>query len=262
MHFARVQTRILFCSMIRTALLSICLVFLFGRTNVNGQTSRRVKFPSKDGVTITADMYEANPSYPWVVLFHMAQSSRGEFQRIAPKLNKLEVNCIAVDLRSGKENNFIVNETYVLAKNTGLGTSYMDAEMDMKAAIEKAYLIARKPVIVFGSSYSASLAIKLATEMPQVKAVIAFSPGEYFGKELNVAATASGLTKPTFIACGSDEKKYTDEIANSVKSSKKIYFAPPKGGAHGSKCLDKGTEGETEYWIQMINFIQTVKKEY
>ena len=228
----------------------------------DAQTARRVKFPSKDGVTITADMYEANPDYPWVVLFHMAQSSRGEFQRIAPKLNRLEVNCIAVDLRSGKENNFIVNETYVLAKNTGLGTEYMDAEADMKAAIEKAYLIARKPVIIFGSSYSASLALKLGSEMSQVKAVIAFSPGEYFGKELDVADAAKKLTKPTFIACGSDEKKYTDEIANAVQSKKKIYFAPGKGGAHGSTCLDKKTEGETEYWIQMINFLQTVKKEY
>lgn len=226
------------------------------------QTSRRVKFPSKDGVTITADMYEADPSYPWVVLFHMAESSRGEFQRIAPRLNRLEVNCIAVDLRAGKEENFIVNETYVLAKNTGLGTSYLDAEIDMKAAIEKTFMIARRPVIIFGSSYSASLALKLAQEMPQVKAVIAFSPGEYFGKELNVAEAVSGLTKPAFIACGSDEKKYTDEIANAVNSDKKIYFAPGKGGAHGSKSLLKTTEGETDYWIQMINFIQKVKKEY
>lgn len=207
-------------------------------------------------------MYEVDPSYPWVVLFHMAESSRGEFQRIAPRLNKLEVNCIAVDLRSGKEENFIVNETYVLAKNTGLGTSYLDAEIDMKATIEKAYMIARKPVIVFGSSYSASLALKLANEMSQVKAVIAFSPGEYFGKKLDVASSVKGLSKPTFIACGSDEKKYTDPIANAVTSPKKIYFAPPKGGAHGSKSLLKTTDGETEYWIQMINFIQKVKEEY
>lgn len=248
--------------MFRFLIITILFPLFIGVADSDAQTARRVKFPSKDGVTITADMYEANPDYPWVVLFHMAQSSRGEFQRIAPRLNKLEVNCIAVDLRSGKENNFIVNETYVLAKNTGLGTSYLDAEADMRAAIEKAYLIARKPVIVFGSSYSASLAIKLGSEMPQVKAVIAFSPGEYFGKDLDVANTAKSLTKPTFIACGSDEKKYTDEIANAVRSKKKIYFAPGKGGAHGSACLDKKTEGETEYWIQMINFLQTVKKEY
>ena len=246
----------------KTLLSILALIFFIGAVNVEAQTARRVKFPSKDGVTITADMYESNPDYPWIVLFHMAQSSRGEFQKIAPKLNRLELNCMAVDLRSGKEDNFIVNETYVLAKNTGLGTSYMDAEKDMKAAIEKAYLIARKPVIIFGSSYSASLALKLGSEMAQVKAVIAFSPGEYFGKELDVTDAAKGLSKPTFIACGSDEKKYTDQIASAVRSSKKIYFAPPKGGAHGSKSLLKETDGETEYWIQMINFIQTVKKEY
>lgn len=246
----------------RLSLVSILFFFLLNTIKVEAQTARRVKFPSKDGVTITADMYEADPSYPWVVLFHMAQSSRGEFQRIAPKLNKLELNCIAVDLRSGKERNFIVNETYVLAKETGLGTEYLDAEADMKAAIEKAYLIARKPVIILGSSYSASLAIKLGSEMSQVKAVIAFSPGEYFGKKLDVAKEAARLTKPTFIACGSDEKKYTDPIANAIKSAKKIYFSSPNGGAHGSACLEKGTKGETDYWVQLINFVQKVKKEY
>lgn len=248
--------------MIRLSLVSVLCFLLLNFMTVEAQTARRVKFPSKDGVTITADMYEADPSYPWVVLFHMAQSSRGEYQRIAPKLNRLELNCIAVDLRSGKERNFIVNETYVLAKETGLSTEYMDAEADMKAAIEKAYLIARKPVIILGSSYSASLAIKLGSEMSQVKAVIAFSPGEYFGKNLDVAKTAASLTKPTFIACGSDEKKYTDPIANAIKSSKKIYFASPNGGDHGSACLEKGTKGETDYWVQLINFIQKVKKEY
>lgn len=246
----------------RVSFLCVLIISFLSTQNVEAQSARRVKFPSKDGVTITADMYEANPDYPWIVLFHKAQSSRGEFQRIAVKLNRLELNCMAVDLRSGKEANFIVNETYVLARNTGLGTEYLDAEQDMRSAIEKAYIIGRKPVIIFGSSYSASLAIKLGAEMSQVKAVVAFSPGEYFGKKLDVAKAAQGLTKPTFIACGSDEKKYTDPIANAIKSSKKIYFAPPTGGAHGAASLDKGTEGETEYWIQMINFIQSVKKEY
>ncbi|MBI1286691.1 MAG: hypothetical protein GC178_03850 [Flavobacteriales bacterium] len=248
--------------MMRLRVLSLLLVVLVSAASVDAQTARRVKFPSKDGVTITADMYEADPSYPWVVLFHKAQSSRGEFQRIAPKLNKLEVNCIAVDLRSGKESNFIVNETFVLAKETGLGTEYLDSEQDMIAAIQKAFIIARKPVIIFGSSYTASLAMKLGQEMSQVAAVIAFSPGEYFGNKLNVMDVAHQLTKPTFIACSADEKKYVKPIADAVRTDKKIFFAPPKGGAHGAACLDKGTEGETEYWIQMINFIQTVKKEY
>jgi HJR/Mrr/RecB family endonuclease len=96
--------------MMRLSFVYVLLISFLSTLNVEAQTARRVKFPSKDGVTITADMYEANPDYPWIVLFHKAQSSRGEFQRIAVKLNKLELNCMAVDLRSGKEANFIVNE--------------------------------------------------------------------------------------------------------------------------------------------------------
>lgn len=246
----------------RSVLFALCPVFIFGAITADAQTARRVKFPSKDGVTITADMYEADPSYPWVVLFHQAQSSRGEYKYLAPRLNKLEVNCMAVDLRSGKESNFIVNETYVLAKNRGLDTDYTAAEVDMRAAIEKAYIVAGfKPVIIFGSSYSASLALKLAKEMSQVRAVIAFSPGEYFGKELNVAKTIRGLRKPTFIACSADEKKFTDYIALAVVGKKKIYFAPGKGGSHGASALFRETDGQTEYWVQLINFLQKVKKE-
>ncbi|MDP6908632.1 MAG: hypothetical protein QF371_03960 [Flavobacteriales bacterium] len=246
----------------RLTFFTITFYFLFCSFSTQGQTSRRVKFPSKDGVTITADMYEANPDYPWVVLFHQAQSSRGEFKYLAPKFNRLEVNCIAVDLRSGKEANFIPNETYVLAKDNGLPTEYMDAEKDMIAAIEKAYIVAgRKPVIILGSSYSASLALKLGIEMSEVKAVIAFSPGEYFGKDLSIIETVSGLRKPSFITCAANEKKWTKPIANSIWSSRKIFYVPSSGGAHGASALNKETEGQADYWIQVINFIQTVKKD-
>ena len=57
----------------RLSFLSLIVVMLLSTLQVGAQTARRVKFPSKDGVTITADMYEANPDYPWVVLFHKAQ---------------------------------------------------------------------------------------------------------------------------------------------------------------------------------------------
>ncbi|MFC2175855.1 hypothetical protein ACFLR1_02640 [Bacteroidota bacterium] len=226
----------------------------------NAQTKRRVKFPSKDGVTITADLYEVNPDYPWIVLFHQANSSRGEFQDIAPRLNMLELNCMAVDLRSGKEDNFIVNETYVLARDTKLNTGYLDAEQDMITAIEKAYVMAgNRPVIILGSSYSASLALKLAKEMRQIKAVLAFSPGEHFGQELNVAKTISGLSKPTFVTCASDEKKWTDGIITGIAKDKLIYFVPRSGGVHGARSLNKDTKGQTEYWIQVLNFTQLLR---
>jgi dienelactone hydrolase len=222
---------------------------------------RKVMFPSKDGLTITADLYETKPEDTWVVLFHQSNSSRGEFRDIAPRLNKLGLNCMAVDLRSGKEKNFRVNETAGLAKDARLPNDFIDSEKDMRAAIERAYGIGKRPVIILGSSYSASLALKLAKEMDEVRAVAAFSPGEFFERKLNVQKAIEGLSKPTFVTCAESEKKWVAELISGIPKGKLIYYAPGKGGAHGASSLLKETDGQTEYWIQLINFIQTVKKD-
>ena len=73
----------------------------------------KVTFESEDGVLITADHYLINQEYPYIVLFHQAGSSRGEFNEIAEKLMMLRYNCLAVDLRSGDNSNFVKNETAV-----------------------------------------------------------------------------------------------------------------------------------------------------
>lgn len=168
---------------------------------------------------------------------------------------------MAVDLRSGKEKNFRVNETAYLAKEANLPHEFIDAEQDLRAAIERAYGIGKRPVIVIGSSYSASLALKLAKEMKEVQAVVAFSPGEFFGSKLNVQTTIAGLSKPTFVASAASERKWVSELISGIPSGKMIYYAPGKGGEHGAKCLMKDTDGQAEYWIQLINFIQTLRKD-
>ncbi|MGI9480277.1 MAG: hypothetical protein ACR2PI_26540, partial [Hyphomicrobiaceae bacterium] len=55
-----------------------------------------------DGLKVTADVYRAvdTPDATWIVLAHQAGSSRGEYRTIAPRLNKLGFNAIAIDQRS------------------------------------------------------------------------------------------------------------------------------------------------------------------
>ncbi|MFT4525495.1 MAG: dienelactone hydrolase [Bacteroidia bacterium] len=223
---------------------------------------RRVIFPSKDGLTMYADLYETDKSHPYIVLLHMARSSRGEYREIAKRLNKLDLNCMAVDLRSGRERNYVPNETNALATKLGLNTRFLDSEPDIMTAIDNAYAIGGKPIILFGSSYTASLALKYAKENSKIKAVVAFSPGEYFGKDLNVEEAVAGLNKPTFIASSATEKEVTEAIASGVSKSKLITYIPPIGGKHGSESLNPDCEENHVYWIQMINFLQNVKKEY
>lgn len=237
------------------------MLFVVMVSQLPALAQRKVMFASKDGLTITADLYETEPEHPWIVLFHQSNSSRGEYRDIAPRLNKLNLNCMAVDLRSGKEKNFRVNETAALAKDAKLPSNFIDAEKDMVAAIERAYGIGRQPVILLGSSYSASLALKLATEMDEVAAVIAFSPGEFFDNKLNMQKAVTGLSKPVFVSGPASERRWIEELTSGIPTGKKITYIPGAGGVHGASCLLKTTDGQTEYWIQLINFIQTVKKD-
>ncbi|MDF1672231.1 MAG: hypothetical protein P1U41_01915, partial [Vicingaceae bacterium] len=98
---------------------------------------KTVSFKAKDGLEITADLYlTKDDKAPIIILFHQAGWSRGEYKEIAPKLNKLGFNCMAVDQRSGGDVNEIDNETFKRAEKKGLPTTYVDAIPDLNAAID------------------------------------------------------------------------------------------------------------------------------
>jgi hypothetical protein len=95
-----------------------CLIMVFCSC-VNGQKQNdetgekpdKITFTSSDNVIITADLYIIyEKSAPFIILFHQARSSRGEYIEIAPRLNELGFNCMAVDQRSGGSMNKIENQ--------------------------------------------------------------------------------------------------------------------------------------------------------
>ncbi|MCX7987571.1 MAG: dienelactone hydrolase family protein [Bacteroidales bacterium] len=225
------------------------------------EAQKTVTFPAKDGLVVTADLYEIDPSYSYVVLFHQAGSSRGEFREIAPRFTKLGYNCLAVDLRSGNEINFVVNQTALRAREQKLATSYFDAIFDMQAAIEYAANISRKPVVVLGSSFSASLALILATKNPQISAVIAFSPGEYFEPRLSVSDTLAYLNVPVWIGGTKDELPYLKNLTSKLKPQYLSLFTPIKHvGKHGAVALWADNPSKDEYWFSLLLFFNQIKE--
>ena len=227
------------------------------------QTTITVNFSTTDGLTVTADLYwtgDANAAV--ILLFHQANYSRGEYQKIAPKLNALGYNCLAIDQRSGGTVNGVVNETNKAAKTAGLPTAYPDAYADLQSAlsyVESTY--APKKLIVWGSSYSSSLALILASEHPsEIAAVLAFSPGEYFkldGKQ--IADYAANITQPAFITSAKSEEKAWRGIANVITSSGSVFFVPKESGHHGSSALIDQTPNHAEYWTAVEGFLASLK---
>jgi len=224
-----------------------------------------INFKSADNLLITADQYFSQPinTTPIIVLFHQAGSSRGEYNDIAPRLNRLGFNCIAVDLRSGEYSRGKDNETSIRASNAGLSTNYADALPDVISALQyirKQY--DHNEVIAWGSSYSASLVLKVAGDYPQlVDGVLAFSPGEYFshlGKSKTwIRDAAKNIKVPTFITSSKGETDSWNVIYEAIPSKSKTSFIPATAGRHGSRALWNKYDDSEAYWQAVSKFLNS-----
>jgi len=214
-----------------------------------------INFKSKDGLLITADYYPVKQHKGFILLCHRSHFHRGEYREIAPKLTKLGFLCLAIDQRSGMNVLNLINETKTLAKEQGLSTGYLDAKQDIEAAIEYGYKKNNNnPIIIIGSSYSASLALLISTETDKIKAVIAFSPGEYL-KKINLAEKIESINKPTFVTSTKKEIKDVSELIRFVDSSCITHFKPIVEGFHGARTLWGSVEGYELFWFELEKFL-------
>lgn len=220
----------------------------------------RTSFPAADGLTVTGWEFKGDSAHPWMLLCHQAGYSKGEYQITGQLLARMGYNCLAIDQRSGKEVNEVKNETAELAKKTGKGMTYLDAEQDIVAGLEYAYSKSGKPVILVGSSYSAALVLKVAAEHPdKVKAIISFSPAEYFGDKLTIAGYCGKLTMPVFITSAKDEADRAKVLFDAIISKTKTQFIPESKGKHGSSALWASTVGNEEYWTALKVFLKQLQ---
>ncbi|HOP03488.1 MAG TPA: dienelactone hydrolase family protein [Tenuifilaceae bacterium] len=233
------------------------LLSLLTCTNILAQQT--VNFISDDGVTVTADQYVSSTQYPYIILLHQAGFSRGEYRETAPKLVNLGFNCLAVDLRSGDEANFVKNQTAIDAKSKKLPTNYIDAIPDIRAAITYVASQTTKPIILLGSSYSASLALIEATNNFKVDAVIAFSPGEYFEDKTFIKNTTKELFIPVLALCSKVEYSAMKNMLDHVPQKHLSLFKPSQGeGVHGSRALWENNPNNQEYWMALTMFFSNL----
>ncbi len=245
----------------------LCYFVLIAFSTVaNAQESKfkQIEFESLDGLKITADLYVAasDKTRPFFVLCHQAGWSRGEYREIAPKLNELGFNCIAIDQRSGKAVNGVANETAARAKSAGKGGEFVDAEQDIIAAVKYAKdNLAQGNLLLWGSSYSAALVLRIAgTHADLVDGALSFAPGEYFtrqGKPKDwIASSVINANCPIFITSAKKENKAWKDIFAVIKAEGKVKFLPKTAGNHGSRALWSKFEDSGAYWSAVKSFLK------
>ena len=223
---------------------------------------RKLTFLASDKLVVTADLYLYDAGAPYIILFHQENSSRGEYREIAPKLQRMGFNCLAVDLRNGKECNFVQNETAALAQKSNLPAMLLDCEKDIRAAMEYIENTAIKNrYILFGSSFSASLAMKVANSNRNAVAVIAYSPGEYF-TPIKVTDWLSGFNKLLYVSSTNRERPFVTELLKDIPPQFLTTYQPPTGdGVRGAPALWNDNPQANDCWMSLMLFVKRVKEE-
>ncbi len=225
-----------------------------------------VDFEAKDGVRVYADLYpalqaagsddrESAKDGPLILMFHQAASNAAEYGTIAPRLVGAGYSCLAVDQRSGGRRWDRNNRTVLaLGRSADFETAYADLEAALRWSVSEGW---RGPLLVWGSSYSASLVFRLARDHPEIHAVLAFSPGEYFGPGQPVRGWASSVRVAVFATAGSGrELEDARRIVAAVPHDRKTYYVAERG-VHGSSTLiaERNPGGVDENWDAVLEFL-------
>ena len=215
-----------------------------------------IQFPSQDSLPIFADIYDNNKDNIRLLLCHQAGYSKGAYMKTGYFLSQLGFNAMAIDLRSGGSVNNVENQTAQKATELNLPTEYLNAKPDLIAAIDYLYdCNGNEPIILVGSSYSASLCLWVAKNNEKVKAVAAFSPGEYLPK-ITLKDSLIDFDKPLFVTSSKIEIEQVAQLTSSIDSNLVSQFKPTLEGIHGASALWQTSEGFKMYWSAFLTFLK------
>lgn len=234
--------------------------------SVSKLVAQPVHIKAVDGVTVYAMYYPSEQPKALILLFHQAGSSKAEYATIAPQLQAAGYAALAIDQRSGGSL-FGQNQTVAGIRGMPQGeeVDYLSALPDVEAALAWGKANGNgKPIILWGSSYSASLVFLLAASSSakdSVKAVVAFSPGEYFSDKKMVEKAAAKIAVPVFVDQASDKGEIAEGkaiISATMSTDRQQYI--PATGIHGSSTLNssKNPAGAAENWRAVLGFLKRV----
>jgi pimeloyl-ACP methyl ester carboxylesterase len=222
----------------------LLLGFALAMTSVTAYSAESmITTVTADDVTIYGDAWvdELDTAAPLVLLFHQAGSNgRGEYSDLAPWLSEAGFRVISWDQRSGGERFGASNRT-VTGLTEGTPVSYCDAYPDLQAALD--YTMEQglaDKVIVWGSSYSASLVFRLAAENPdKVSGVVSCSPAAG-GPMVDCRARmwVDDVVAPVLVLRPDSEMTHAPSVEQrDILMDAGVRFHVVENGKHGSSML-------------------------
>lgn len=220
-----------------TLALALTAVLLSLVPEVLAGRAQRVILRAEDGVSIVGTFYEAQfrPA-PAVILVHMLNRSRRDWESLGPRLASAGIAALAIDLRGHGDSS---------AGSAGEGSAdYSSMLLDLKAA--RRFLATRPDVQhsrigILGASLGANLAALEAAE-GGIASVALLSPSlDYRGLRIEAAARKYG--KGPMLLVASDDDPYARRSALDLQktgASRELLSLAAAG--HGTNMLGRAPE--------------------
>lgn len=221
-----------------------------------------ITFQTADALTIYGDLYESKlgKSAPVLLLFHQGGgNARAEYEPIIPRLVEKGYNILAIDQRQG--GSWLGGTNRTVDNLDEQEYHYCDAYPDLEAAfreVKRRGFEGKK--IIWGSSYSAALAIRFATEYAgELAGVLAFSPAS--GEPMQGCkpdAFFEEITVPLLVLRPQSEmeREGAQQQFRLIREyGHDTYVA--ENGVHGSSMLNPArVDGSVEeHWSTVLAFL-------
>ncbi len=203
-------------------------------STVDGR-SQRVSFRTDDGVTIAATWYEssARPA-PAVILVHMLNRSRRDWDSFASRLAFAGIGALAIDLRGHGDSHHPRPED----------ADYSVMVRDIVSA--RRYLASRADVLpsrigLVGASLGANLAALAAADGSFASLVLLSPSLDYRGLRIEAAIKKYGK-KPLLLVASDDDPYARRSALELQKSSGAAELLTLNAAGHGTRMFDRAYE--------------------
>lgn len=216
-------------------LLPILFVCLYAAVALAAQPAKDVKFNAEDGTSLSATFFEGQKDMPGIVLIHMLSGNRVDWRSYALALQEAGYHVLAVDLRghgtsAGGPFGFKqMNEVEFRKTDQDVAASVSD--LRQRPGVDGSR------IALVGASIGANAAVIRCTQDPNIKAVVALSPGRTY-RGINAEAALPGCKAPMFFVVSENDTYAANSARVMAKAAGDLVeLKVLKGQEHGTNML-------------------------
>lgn len=222
-----------------------------------------VGFEMKDGLELAATLYEnEQASAPLVVMLHQWGGQRDEFRSAISAIQSMKtpVHVLLLDQRGHGHSTKKTGQQAVFVEHTSMTDADRDLMVsDVSLAVlgVEARLKTRVPAVVLvGSDYGATVAVRAASQVPRLVGLALISPGAKL-KNTDIYGSSAGIVGKHVLAISAANDNVSNDVASALSRMAKDLgrFTTLDGNAHGARAL---SVQNVKLWPTLTDWLDTV----